>query len=67
MRNPDLHIHLTVDEVLQQFPQAFSVFVKHKTKCPGCFMQQFCTLEDVAAMYQIASEELVADIKYRTE
>ena len=57
----------TVDKVMQKWPQAFSVFVKHKTKCPGCFMQQFCTLEDVAATYQIASEELVAEIKYTTE
>jgi hybrid cluster-associated redox disulfide protein len=54
---------LTVDEVLRQWPRAFSVFMKNKTKCPGCFMQQFCTLKDVAETYQISPEELMAEIE----
>lgn len=63
MDTPTLHIHLTVDEVLRQWPSAFSVFMKNKTKCPGCFMQQFCTLKDVAETYQISPEELMAEIE----
>ena len=63
MDTPNLHIHLTVDEVLQQWPQAFSVFMNHQTKCPGCFMQQFCTLKDVAETYQVPSEDLIAEIR----
>lgn len=59
--NP-LHIQLTIDKVLQNWPHAFSVFMKHKTKCPGCFMQQFCTLKDVAETYQISIEKLIEDI-----
>lgn len=57
------HIHLTVDEVLKRWPHAFSVFLKYKTKCVGCYMQNFCTLKDVAETYQISPEELVAEIK----
>jgi hybrid cluster-associated redox disulfide protein len=63
MDTPMIHIQLTVDEVLQQWPRAFSVFLKNKTKCPGCFMQHFCTLKDVAETYQISPDQLVADIK----
>jgi hybrid cluster-associated redox disulfide protein len=63
MDTPNIHIDLTVHDVLQQLPQAFSVFMKHKTKCPGCFMQQFCTLTDVAETYQISAENLIAEIK----
>ena len=63
MDTPTLNIDLTVDEVLRQWPRAFSVFMKNKTKCPGCFMQQFCTLKDVAETYQISSEELMAEIE----
>lgn len=59
-----IHIHLTVDEVLQQWPQAFSVFMQNKTKCVGCFMQQFCTLKDVAETYQISPEKLIEEIEY---
>jgi len=57
-----LHIQVTVDKVLQNWPRAFSVFMKHKTKCPGCFMQQFCTLKDVAETYQLSVEKLIEEI-----
>lgn len=63
MDAPTIHIHLTVDEVLQRWPGAFSIFTRKKTRCPGCFMQQFCTLEDVAETYQISPEELIAEIE----
>jgi hypothetical protein len=63
MDTPTIHIHLTVDEVLQRQPRAFSIFTRKKTKCPGCFMQQFCTLKDVAETYQISPEDLVAEIE----
>jgi hypothetical protein len=62
MDTPSIHTNLTVDQVLQQCPRAFSVFLRYKTKCPGCFMQPFCTLKDVAETYQISPEELVAEI-----
>jgi hypothetical protein len=58
-----IEVQLTVDRVLQTWPQAFSVFMKNKTKCPGCFMQQFCTLKDVADTYQLSLETLIVEIK----
>jgi len=58
-----IHIQLTVEEVLQNWPKVFSVFAKNKTKCPGCFMQHFCTLKDVAETYQISSETLINEIE----
>jgi hybrid cluster-associated redox disulfide protein len=58
-----IDIQLTVDKVLQRWPQAFSVFMSNKTKCVGCFMQQFCTLKDVADTYQLSLETLIDDIK----
>lgn len=57
-----INLQLTVDKVLQSWPQTFSVFMKHKTKCVGCFMQQFCTLKDVAATYQLSLETLIDEI-----
>ena len=57
-----LHIQVTVNQVLQNWPRAFAVFMKNKTKCPGCFMQQFCTLKDVAETYQISAEKLMEEI-----
>ena len=60
-------LQLTVDKVLQRWPQAYSAFMKQKTKCVGCFMQQFCTLKDVAATYELSLEALIDDIKTTTD
>ena len=56
-------LHLTVGEVLQKWPQTFSVFMKYKTKCVGCFMQHFCALKDVADTYHLSVEELIDELK----
>ena len=58
-----IDLQLTVDKVLQKWPQAFSVFMRNKTKCVGCFMQQFCTLKDVAETYELSLEQLIDEIK----
>jgi hypothetical protein len=58
-----IHIQLTVEEVLQTWPKTFSVFTQNKTKCPGCFLQHFCTLKDVAETYKISSENLINEIE----
>jgi hypothetical protein len=63
MDTPMIYIQLTVEEVLKRWPQAFSVFMKNKTKCPGCLMQHFCTLKDVAETYQILPAKLMGEIK----
>jgi hybrid cluster-associated redox disulfide protein len=62
MDTPMISTDLTVDEVLQRWPKAFSVFIKNKTQCPGCLLQHFCTLKDVAETYQISSQELIDEI-----
>ena len=67
MDTPAIDTHLTVHEILQRWPRSFSIFMKNKTKCPGCFMQQFCTLKDVAETYQICPEQLAAEIERVSE
>jgi hybrid cluster-associated redox disulfide protein len=62
-----IDLQLTVDQILQRWPQTFSVLMKNKTKCVGCFMQQFCTLKDVAATYEISLEKLMEEIKTVSE
>jgi hybrid cluster-associated redox disulfide protein len=67
MDTPMIHIQLTVEEVLQKWPKAFSIFMRNKTKCPGCLMQHFCTLKDVAETYEIPSERLLSEIASVTD
>jgi hybrid cluster-associated redox disulfide protein len=57
-----IDLHLTVAKVMQQWPQSFTVFMKHGAKCVGCFMQQFCSLKDVAATYSLPLETLIDEI-----
>lgn len=55
-------LQLTVQDLLEKWPQVFSVFMNHKTKCPGCFMQRFCTLKDAADTYGLPLEQLIDEI-----
>jgi hybrid cluster-associated redox disulfide protein len=67
MDTPMLDIHSTVEEVLQKWPRAFSVFMKNRTGCVGCFLQKFCTLKDVAETYQIPVQKLIDEIEHVSE
>ena len=60
---PMIDLRVTVDKVLQRWPKTLTVFMKHKTKCVGCFMQTFCTLKDVAETYQLSLERLIEELK----
>jgi len=50
---------MTVDEVLSNWPDTYTVFTTLKTKCIGCLLQRFCTLRDVADTYQIPLQEMI--------
>jgi hypothetical protein len=54
---------MIVEDVLTAWPATYSVFVNRKTKCIGCFLQKFCTLEDVAATYQFPLQDLINDLE----
>ena len=58
-----IDIQWTVDQVLQKWPHAFSVFLKNKTKCVGCYMQPFCTVKEVAETYQLSLEQLIDELQ----
>jgi hybrid cluster-associated redox disulfide protein len=53
----------TVEDILKTFPHLMSVFRKHGTDCVGCFMQRFCTLQDVAETYEIELQALLCDLE----
>lgn len=57
----------TVEEVLERFPNTYAVFMNRKTKCIGCFLQKFCTLQDVAETYQLSLTELLGDLEEQTQ
>ena len=62
-----IHAQLTVEVILQKWPHTFRFFLERHTKCPGCFMQRFCTLQDVADTYSIPVDELPTDLENRVQ
>lgn len=50
----------TVADVLTAFPQSAAAFIALRTDCVGCHLDRFCTLEEVAAVYEIPLEQLLA-------
>lgn len=54
--------HWTVDETLRQIPQVSRVFIKNKTQCVGCFLQRFCTIKDVAEIYEMNLDEFLKSL-----
>lgn len=62
--NEDAQIqsHWTVEDVLRRKPKTARVFVKHRTQCVGCYVQKFCSMKDVAEIYQINLDEFLKDL-----
>jgi hypothetical protein len=61
--NTKLQFQMSVEDVLSYLPNAYSVFMDRKTKCIGCHLQRFCTLQDVANTYQFPVQDLIGDLE----
>ena len=53
----------TVSEILQKHPATSCVFLEKKALCLGCYMARFCSLKDVAQVYNVETEILVHDMQ----
>ena len=58
----EIQSHWTVDETIQRKPESSYVFIKYRTQCVGCFLQRFCTIKDVAEIYQVDLEKFLKDL-----
>jgi hybrid cluster-associated redox disulfide protein len=52
-----------VQDLLQQHPEVIKVFVRHQMDCPGCWLQRFCTLEDVSVSFALSLNTLLEEIQ----
>lgn len=50
---------MTVEEVLETWPETVAVFQALKTACVGCSMAPFDTLIDVARIYEIELDTIM--------
>jgi hybrid cluster-associated redox disulfide protein len=63
MDTVSIHPGLTVQYVLQRWPQSARIFVDFQAACVGCHMSRFCTLDDVAAQYGISPISLARGLR----
>jgi hybrid cluster-associated redox disulfide protein len=54
---------MTVAQILDQWPEAVSVFQEFKTACVGCSMAPFDTMVDVAREYGQELSEIMAALE----
>jgi hybrid cluster-associated redox disulfide protein len=59
----ELDSSLTVEEVLERWPQTAPVFNHYRSACVGCALSPFCTLEDVAGTYHLNLTIFLADLR----
>ena len=58
-----LQPEMTVEDVLKTWPSAYTVFLNGKAECIGCFLQKFCTLQELASAYEVPLEGFMAELE----
>lgn len=58
-----LQPEMTVEDLLRTWPNVYGVFLNGKAECIGCFMQKFCTLREVAGVYEVSPEEFMNELE----
>ena len=54
---------MTVEDVLERWPQTAEVFNRYSPTCIGCAVAPFCTISDAARIYGLSLENFTADLK----
>ncbi len=63
MDRPIFELQQTVQEVLSGWPGTRKAFLALKTRCVGCYLARFCSLQDVARTYEIAEQTLLDELE----
>lgn len=53
---------MTIEEVVNQYPESMMVFMKHGLHCVGCHVSAFESIEDGAIAHGINVDALVDDL-----
>ncbi len=60
---PAIERNMTVERLLQLWPQTARVFIDKRMACVGCPVAGFETIEEVAAIYEQDPESFVQTLK----
>lgn len=62
-----IDLNTTVEEALSRHPELASLFVHYRMICVGCEIARFHTVRDVAGMYQLDPDVLLAEMSERIQ
>ena len=54
---------MTVQVILERWPQTAKIFTQYSPVCVGCAIAPFCTISDVARNYNLPLETFINDLK----
>jgi hybrid cluster-associated redox disulfide protein len=57
----------TVKEVLDNLPETARTFIDRHMNCVGCHLTRFCTLAEVANIYEISIQILLYDLQQNSQ
>lgn len=63
MKGSLLKLEMTVEEVLEAWPETAVIFQEYATACIGCDLAAFCTLNEAANEYQIPPRILLHNLQ----
>ena len=66
-QNSAITAEMTVDTILEMYPNTAKVFIAHGTLCVGCWMSDFHTMTEVALLYRIKLDDLLDELQQVAE
>ena len=58
---------LTIERLLEHWPQTAAVLVGRRMNCVGCEMNRFETIADAAAAYGVSTHDLIGALRRAIE
>ncbi|WP_415157209.1 DUF1858 domain-containing protein [Maritalea sp.] len=56
--------NLSLDEIMQRWPNSIAVFLKHKMICVGCPISGFHTIKDACREYQLDQNTFLVELNF---
>lgn len=62
MDDPMMHRDMSINDIIEKYPEVFAIFEKHGLSCIGCRAALFDTIEQAAKIHGINIENLLKDL-----
>ncbi len=53
---------MSLNELMEKWPETIPVFMKHKMICVGCLINPFHTVTDACAEYELSEEAFLGEL-----